>query len=141
MTREQIVTLFARRHQALIDRDAAALAMMHGETSRLESPTAGGAVRGRPAIEKVYEAWFTAFPNLEFNSEELLIDGDRVADVGIFSGTHKGSFMGLPPTDRPFRVPAVILCTIRDGEILDERRVYDFTGLMLQIGVLKARPV
>jgi hypothetical protein len=27
-----------------------------------------------------------------------------------------------------------------DGKIQHERRVYDFTGLMVQLGVLKAKP-
>ena len=29
---------------------------------------------------------------------------------------------------------------VRDGEIVYERRIYDFTGLLLQIGVLRAKP-
>ena len=29
---------------------------------------------------------------------------------------------------------------VADGQIVQERRVYDFTGMLVQIGVLKARP-
>ena len=31
--------------------------------------------------------------------------------------------------------------TLRDGLIVHERRVYDFTGMLIQIGLLKAKPV
>jgi hypothetical protein len=48
--------------------------------------------------------------------------------------------MGLPPTDKPFHLPVIILCTVNDEHIAHERRVYDFTGLLVQIGVLKAKP-
>jgi predicted ester cyclase len=48
--------------------------------------------------------------------------------------------MGLPPTGKKFTMPMVFLFTIRDGRIQHERRVYDFTGLMIQLGVLKAKP-
>jgi len=29
---------------------------------------------------------------------------------------------------------------LRNGKIVHERRIYDFTGLLVQIGVLKAKP-
>ena len=29
---------------------------------------------------------------------------------------------------------------VRDGLIVRDRRIYDFTGLLLQIGILKAKP-
>jgi hypothetical protein len=35
----------------------------------------------------------------------------------------------------------VVLSTIKDEHIVAERRIYDFTGLLMQVGVLKARPV
>ena len=48
--------------------------------------------------------------------------------------------MGVPATRKPFRLPIVFLCTLEDGLIVHERRIYDFTGLLVQIGVLKAKP-
>ena len=140
MTREHIHALFDRRRSAFNRRDAATLASFHAEAGFLESPSAGGTVSGRPAIERVYQAWFAAFPDFAFSGDELLVDGDRVVEVATVTGTATGEFMGLPPTDRPFRLPVIILCTVKDGHILHERRVYDFTGLLVQIGVLKAKP-
>ena len=140
MTRDQIHTLFDQRHGALTRRDSTALADLHAQMGVLESPAAGGTVTGRAAIERVYQAWFTAFPDFDFVSDELLVDGDRVVEVGTISGTDTGGFMGLPPTDKPFRLPMIVLFTVKDGHILHERRIYDFTGLLVQIGVLKAKP-
>jgi hypothetical protein len=31
--------------------------------------------------------------------------------------------------------------TLKSGQIAHERRVYDFTGMLIQIGLLKAKPV
>ena len=36
---------------------------------------------------------------------------------------------------------AVFLYELRDRHIVRERRIYDFTRLLVQIGVLKAKPV
>jgi steroid delta-isomerase-like uncharacterized protein len=140
MTRDEIRALFTGRRDAINRHDAAAAAALHLETGVLESPTAGGAVQGRAAIEQVYRAWFAAFPDLVFSNDELIIEGGRVAEVGTLNGTATGGFMGLPPTDKPFHVPVLNLLTLQDGRIAHERRVYDFTGLLLQIGVLKAKP-
>jgi steroid delta-isomerase-like uncharacterized protein len=142
MTRQDVEEVFARRQEALERRDAAMLALLHSEDGVLESPTAGGIVSGRRAIEDVYRAWFTAFPDAAFIVDEpLLIDGNRVAQRLTLTGTDTGSFLGLPPTGKAFRMPIVALCAMADHQIAHERRIYDFTGLLIQIGVLKAKPV
>ena len=142
MTRQDVEELFARRQQARARRDSAALAMLHSPDCVLESPMAGGTVQGRRAIEQVYRAWFTAFPDVTFSVDEaLIIDGDRVAQRVTSSGTDTGGFLSFPPTGKAFRVPLVLLFTLADNKIVHERRIYDFTGMLIQIGVLKAKPV
>lgn len=139
MTRQDILALLDRRQVAYDRRDVVALTNLHAENGVVESLVAG-TVRGRKAIGEVYHAWLTAFPDVVITSELLLIDGLRAAHVVTHTGTDRGGFMGLPPTGKPFRVPIVYLFEFRDGHILHERRIYDFTGLLVQIGVLKAKP-
>lgn len=139
MTRQDILALFDRWQVAYERRDVLALTNLHAEDGVVESLMAG-TIRGHAAIGDVYRAWFTAFPDLVITSEDLLIDGLRAAHVLTHTGTDRGGFMGLPPTGKPFRLPIVYLFEFRDGYILHERRIYDFTGLLVQIGVLKAKP-
>jgi predicted ester cyclase len=72
--------------------------------------------------------------------EEMHIDGDRVAQIGTLTGTDTGGFMGIPPTGKSFKLPIVVLYTVADGCIVRERRIYDFTGMLVQAGILKAKP-
>ena len=139
MTREQIVAFFVRRQHAWARHDAAALAADHAENCVAESPWAG-TMKGREAIEQAYRHWFTAFPDFAFEGEELLIDGHRVARMATGVGTDIGGFMGLSPTGRPFRFPVVFLYTLNERQIVHERRIYDFTGMLVQIGMLRAKP-
>jgi predicted ester cyclase len=141
MTREQVENLFARRDSAFKNLDAAAESRLFAEDAIVESPTAGGSVKGRKAIEEVTRAWFDGFPNVLFTKTALVIDGDRAVWIGEIHGTDTGGFMGLPPTNKPFRLPIVFDCILEDGRIVREQRIYDFTGMLLQIGVLKAKPV
>lgn len=139
MTRADILALLQQRQAGYDRRDAQALAMLHADNGVVESLMAG-TVRGRAAIGEVYRAWLAAFPDLVVTRDDVVIDEDRVVEVVTHAGTDRGGFMGLAPTGKPFRLPIVHVYTIKDGLILHERRIYDFTGLLVQIGVLKAKP-
>lgn len=139
MTREEIVTVLDRRHEALGRLDPVALAALHTEDCILESAMAGTVV-GRQGIEEFYQHLFTSFPDFKYESQELFIDGNRVAEKASFEGTDIGGFMGLPPTGKHVQVPAVLLFTLRDGQIERMRSIYDFTLMLVQIGVLKVKP-
>ena len=139
MTRDEILALVTRRHAALVARDAAALAATHAENGSVASPI-GGVLEGRAEIERVYRTVFSAFPDIVLEQDDLLIDGDRVVLILRLSGTHAGDFMGLPATGRQVKFQIAYLMTVADGLVVDERRIYDFTGLLVQVGVLKAKP-
>jgi steroid delta-isomerase-like uncharacterized protein len=139
MHRDEILALMSRRIAAYAKRDAAALAATHAENSSVASPM-GGVQEGREEIERVYRNWFAAFQDIKTEQDDLLIDGDRVVMIARVSGTHSGDFMGLPATGRQMEVLMVSLMTVTDGFVVDERRIYDFTGLLVQVGVLKAKP-
>lgn len=140
MDRQEIAALFDRRQAAWDRLDAAGLGADHEEGGLVESPLAGGTAVGREAIVKLYHTYFSGFPDLRLEQDELLIDGDRVVLVGRVSGTDTGGFMGMPPTKRAVSVPVVFFYELRDGLIRRERRVYDFTGVLVQVGLLKTKP-
>jgi steroid delta-isomerase-like uncharacterized protein len=140
MTREEIVAVFARRREAWHNLDAAALAADYADKATVESPLAGGSATGRDEIERLYATYFVAFPDFKFEEEALLIDADRAAQLARITGTDSGGFMGMPPTGRRITFRIAFVHTFADGRIASERRVYDFTGLLIQVGVLKAKP-
>jgi steroid delta-isomerase-like uncharacterized protein len=140
MSRDQIEALVERRLRAWNARDAPALTEDHAPDCVVDSPLAGGPTRGRDAIEHLYAAYFRAFTDFHLDQGAVLVDGDQVAIFATASGTDHGGFMGMPPTGRAVKVPIVFLYEVRDGLIVADRRVYDFTGLLVQIGILKAKP-
>jgi steroid delta-isomerase-like uncharacterized protein len=138
MTRDEVVALFARREEAFNQHDVATLAGQHADTGVLVTPSAG-TVTGRAAIARVYQTLFTAFPDLRLTGAQLVIEGSNVVHVATTIGTDRGGFMGLPPSGKTFQLPIAFVCTLEQQLIVHERRIYDFTGLLVQIGVLKAR--
>lgn len=139
MTRAEILALIERRQAAANAHDVEALTLLHAEDGVVESPMAG-THQGREAIGEVYRAFSTAFPDAAFTTDDVIVDGDRAVLLSTVSGTDTGGFMGLPPTRKQFKMQAVLLYAFKDDHIAHERRIYDFTGLLVQIGVLKARP-
>ena len=140
MTHDEMLDL-CRRYQDIYDRrDLKALAEIYSDAVTLESPMAG-TVTGRDAAVDAAKGFFTALPDMVITTEPPVIDGDRAAIVAEASGTHIGNFMGLAPTDKRFRFRLVYLLEVKDGQIVHDRRIYDFTGLMVQLGVLKAKPL
>jgi steroid delta-isomerase-like uncharacterized protein len=139
MSRDDVEAFFRRRQEAYEDLDAAALAADYAEHAVIESPTAG-VHKGREAAEKALRVVFGAFLDLTVTIEELLVDGNKAATVLSIEGTHIGEFLGLEPTGKRFTMPAVFFYELENGQIVRERRIYDFTGMLVQIGVLKAKP-
>jgi phosphoserine phosphatase RsbU/P len=129
---EDIQTFFASLRRAYDRHDAVAVASHYSDNGIVESPI-GGTVVGRAAIETVARVTFAAFPDFTIEHQELLAIDDRIVETSIVSGTDTGGFMGLPPTGKPFQVPAVFLFTMKDGRIVHERRTYDFSGFLLQL--------
>ena len=139
MTRDEIRAFFAAQEQHWRNRNPAGLAAGHAPDGVIESPIFR-TVTGAHNIGVSYTTLYDIFPDWELLESELLIDGDRVAQTFTVTATHQGDFMGLPGTGKRFTIHGVRVFTMRDGLIAHERRYYDFTGLLIQIGVLKGKP-
>ena len=139
MTRDEIVAMFARRQEAVEDLDAHALAADYADDVVIVSPMSGS--HGKADAERFLRAFFEAFMDLTVTSEPPIIDGLRVAQTTISEGTNMGGLLGLPASRRTFKMKTAFFYELRGGKIVREERIYDFTGLLVQVGVLKAKPV
>jgi len=139
MTPGEISQFFAGRDAIWQRHDYAALAEDHVEDGEVESPV-GSKVKGRAAIQNIYREWFSSFPDVQYLTEHLLIDGDRAVQFVKMTGTQRGDFCGLAPAGKSFEIRCAFLFFFTGGKIAREIRIYDFTGMLLQLGVLKAKP-
>ena len=105
---------------------------------QIESPVTGS--HGKADAERNLRVVLDAFLDLKMRFGPPIIDGASVALYATAEGTNMGGFMGLPPSGRTFKLTTAFFYEVRDGRIVREQRIYDFTGLLVQIGVLKAKP-
>jgi steroid delta-isomerase-like uncharacterized protein len=140
MQGEKIEAILAKWLEAWKHSDVSVLTSAFAEDAVYTSMLAG-TIRGRGEIETLYHGWFKAFPDMVFEVERQLINGDQAAVLWSQYGTHVGEFCGLAGTGRIFALPGAFFMTFRNGRIESMRSVYDFTNLLLQIGILNAKPV
>ena len=138
MTREETAAFFKRRAEAYEDLDAALLAEDYAADAVIETPSTGKHT-GRDA-EKNLRAIFEAFLDLTMSIDDVVIDGDRVVTVHTAEGTHMQELLGIAPTGKRFQMSIAFIYELKDRKIVHEQRIYDWTGMLVQIGVLKARP-
>ena len=77
-----------------------------------------------------------AFPDWHSTFEELIAEGDRVAERWTGRGTHLGELWGIPPTGRRVEGPGSVFYRIAGGKIVEFRGQFDMMGLMQQLGAI-----
>ena len=140
MTRSEIEALLLRHEEAFARHDAEALAVQHAPLGTFRSPAAG-TVQGRDAITHVYRYWFDAFPDMRFTWEPPVIDGDRAALFWSLRGRMHGTFFGVTASGTHVEMTGAARYTFADGQIAEAMHTFDFSALLMKLGVLKARPV
>lgn len=81
-----------------------------------------------------------AFPDFNATVEDMIVEGDKLVVRARMSGTHKGEFMGIPPTGNKVDVQAIDIVAIRNGKVTDHWGVSDSLTMMQQLGVIDEGP-
>jgi steroid delta-isomerase-like uncharacterized protein len=97
--------------------------------------------RDREGFKRLFRVFIAAFPDLSFETEHMVAEGDLVAAHNLMRGTQRGDFMGLPATGRSFAVYASDVCRFTDdGLIAEHWGVFDMGSLMQQLSGSPAAP-
>jgi len=95
----------------------------------------------REGFKRLFRMFIAAFPDLSFQTEHIVAEGDLVATHNVMRGTHQGAFMGVSATGRSFVVNASDVCRFTDeGLIAEHWGVFDMGSLMQQLGVAPSAP-
>lgn len=78
----------------------------------------------------------TAFPDIWFTVEDVLVEGDMSVARWFAAGSHLGEMEGLPATGKVFRVSGMTMFRWRDGKASESWSNFDHLGLLQQLGVV-----
>ena len=139
-TRAELQDIAERYLEMWKQRDPAGIGRHYEPDGVAESPMYA-TLCGRKAIEDAARAFFTSFPDFTFEVDATIIDPPFIAIFTTVNATHVNEFFGLPGTGRHIEFRMSRLMKMNDeGLIAHECRIYDFTGLLVRIGVLRAKP-
>lgn len=86
--------------------------------------------------KKLGEEFLHGFPDLKVTIEQQIAAGDTVATRVIWSGTHTGTFNGIPPTGKSFSAMGMTMDRVENGKIVERHNLGDLLGMMGQLGLL-----
>lgn len=95
-----------------------------------------GQQQGRNGLKEIIAMMRSAFPDIHWIIEEVIEEDEKIVSRFTWTGTHKGTFLGIPATDRSVRVTGVVIDRVVDGKMTDSRILMDNLGLMHQLGIL-----
>jgi len=113
---------------AVIDETCATNFVFHEST--------GEDIHGLKDFKKSMSEFFTAFPDNHITIGDMVVEGDKVAARYTLTGTHKGEFMGIPPTNKKVTMWAIEIDRIVGGKFVEGWIRFDTLGFMQQLGVI-----
>jgi steroid delta-isomerase-like uncharacterized protein len=96
------------------------------------------AVTGARAMKEVFARLHQAYPDLHITVEDLIAEGDRVVSRNSVTGTHRGDYMGIPPTGRSVTYNEIFIFRFLNGRIVESWGVVDVLSQLRQIGAMPA---
>ena len=90
--------------------------------------------------KKTLPVYFTAFPDQQFNIEDIFAVGDKVTIYWTWSGTNTGKFRGNPPTGKHVSASGINIFRIADGKIAEQWTGWNVLHFMQQLGYTLVPP-
>jgi|SRR5579871_2238124 len=94
----------------------------------------GGQAQGLEQVHNFFSTFFTAFPDVQFETNDFFSENDSVAIRFTWTATHRATFLGINVTERHVVVPGIDIFHISNGKIVEVRVAFDRLELIEQLG-------
>ena len=111
--------------------DAAGIHALLADAMHEINPRVGTSAASR--MHWAQTALMTGFPDLEYRIDRVVSSGSTVVVECVMTGTHKGPFGGVAPTNKTVELPAAFSLEISGGKMTDCRAYLDTGALMEQL--------
>ena len=75
-------------------------------------------------------------PNPTLTFHEVLTDGNLYTCRFTMTGVHKGPFMGVPPTGKPYVLPGITIMRFGGDKVAERWSSADMLSVLVQIGAV-----
>ena len=119
--------------------DAVATAAFFAEDAELYDSGVVRPVVGAQQIAALYARHYSAIPDVHVHIDRMIAECNTVVAEWTCTGTHRGTFMGIPPTGKWVSYKGVSMVRYDRGIAVAITRMWDLAGLLRQIGLLASR--
>ena len=91
---------------------------------------------GRDGSRQFLGMMAAAFPDLHTEIHSQIAEGDDVVTHKTMRGTHKGEFMGVPPTGKQIELKVIDILRFSNGKITAHWAVADRTSMLETLGLI-----
>lgn len=128
--------LVRRFTEATNSADWEALAAVVSEDfTRHSAATTGPPVTSLEAFIELQESFLVSLPDQRVTIQQLVAEGDLVAGLSTYSGTHTGPMGDIPATGLPVEIPFMGLFRIESGQIVELWVEWDNVAMLTQLGL------
>ena len=92
---------------------------------------------GHDGLKRFHAALWDAFPDAELGVEDAVVEGDRAALRYRLTGTHRGRYLGVPPTGRAIEVAGMMIVRVEGGQIVEEWHSPTELAILRALGVIE----
>jgi steroid delta-isomerase-like uncharacterized protein len=93
----------------------------------------GATTMDRHELERLERQFCSAFPDAHHTIDDLIAEDDRVVLRTTGRATHRGSFEGIPRTDRSVEFTGLVVYRIHAGKIAESWGEIDFLRLIREL--------
>jgi steroid delta-isomerase-like uncharacterized protein len=90
-------------------------------------------------LKHLLPVWYTAFPDYVHEIHDVIAEGNKVVVRLTYTGTHKGDFLGAPPSGNTFKYLGIHIITVENGKVVEAWILEDMLYLFQQLG-MELRP-
>jgi steroid delta-isomerase-like uncharacterized protein len=107
---------------------------------RHSDATAGPPIDSRDKFIELQQSFLASFPDQQVTIQKLVAEGDDVAALATYSGTHKGLMGEFPATGRSVESTFLSLFRIEEGQIAELWVEWDNVAMLSQLGLFPPPP-
>jgi len=102
-------------------------------------PSSPVPVTSAEALKHYVAGFRNAMPDMHFETEDLIAEGDKVVTRLTSFGRHEGDLPGAPATGNEMKMTSITIHRIAGGKLVEKWSEKDMISLLQQIGKMPAR--
>lgn len=116
-------------------KNASAIDRMYHPEGRSHGVPTNEVLMGPEQFKQFHRTYVGAFPDMHFELNDVIAEGDKVAVRWTNTATHRGNELGFPATGKRVTLEGSSFLVIRDGKIYEGWNQMELQGMLQSLKI------